>query len=134
MKALKDMNNVEKAYLLAKLFPENLKELTLFVKQETERFREQEQYLRSTWEDHTLITADFLFGLIGNIEFVVKRYEVILHRNPRVFSDQLFDGYNALFLINCLLEYAYKKECTPKLKAFIHALFGYNKMVVIKSE
>lgn len=34
MKALNEMNNVERGYLLAKLFPQNLKDLTAFVQQE----------------------------------------------------------------------------------------------------
>lgn len=59
MKALKEMNNVEKAYLLAKLFPDTLKELTLFVQQETERFRKYEEYIRGIWADKSLITASF---------------------------------------------------------------------------
>lgn len=122
------MNNVEKAYLLAKLFPEVLKELTLFVQQETERFRTQEQYLRSIWADSTLATADFWYMLVGNIELVLKQYNVMLHKNPRLFSDQLFDGYNAMFLTNSLIEYANTVECNPKLKQAIHLLFGEVRM------
>lgn len=64
MKALNEMNNVERGYLLAKLFPQNLKDLTVFVQQETERFREQEEYIRSIWADKTLITADFWYACI----------------------------------------------------------------------
>lgn len=87
MKALKEMNNVERAYLLAKLFPDTLKALTVFVQQETERFRTQEEYMRSIWADKTLITADFWFGLVGNSERILKQYNVMLHRSTRVFSD-----------------------------------------------
>lgn len=130
MKALKEMNNVERAYLLAKLFPDTLKGLTAFVQQETERFRTEEQYIRSIWADKTLMTADFWFGLISNAEQILKHYNVMLHRSVRVFSDQLFDGYNAIFLTNCLLEYADTVECDRKLKESIHLLFGYEKMIV----
>lgn len=130
MKALNEMNNVEKGYLLAKLFPENLKDLTVFVQQETERFRAQEEYIRSIWADRTLVTADFWYALVSNTEQVLKRYNVMLHRSTRVFSDQLFDGYNAIFLINCLVEYADREECNPKLKEARHLLFGHDKMIV----
>lgn len=130
MKALKEMNNVEKAYLLAKLFPDTLKEVTVFVQQETERFRAQEEYLRRIWADNTLITADFWFGLVGNTEYLLKRYNVMLHRSLRVFSDQLFDGYNAIFLANCLIKYAERENCDNKLKEAIHLLFGHEKMIV----
>ena len=130
MKALNEMNNVERGYLLAKLFPKSLKDLTLFVQQETERFRAQEEYTRSIWADRTLVTADFWHALVSNTEQVLKRYNVMLHRSTRVFSDQLFDGYNAIFLTNCLIEYADREECSPKLKEAIHLLFGHDKMIV----
>ncbi len=61
---------------------------------------------------------------------VLKRYNVTLHRSTRVFSDQLFDGYNAIFLTNCLIVYADGEECSPKLKEAIHLLFGHDKMIV----
>jgi len=131
MKALKEMNNVERAYLLAKLFPDTLKELTAFVQQETEHFRANEDYMRSIWADKTLITADFWFGLVSNTEYLLKRYNVMLHRSTRVFSDQLFDGYNAIFLTNCLIEYAGTAECNAKMKEAIHLLFGHDKMILI---
>lgn len=131
MKALKKMNNIEKAYLLANLFPDTLKELTHFIQTETERFRKHEQYIRSIWTEKTLINLDFWYSLIENTEEVLKQYHVFLHRSPRVFSYQLFDGHNAIFVTNCLIEYTHKDECIPKLKEAIHLLFGYEKMIVI---
>lgn len=124
------MNKVEKAYLFAKLFPDTLKDLTDFIQKETERFRAQEASMRSVWADKTLITADFWFGLVGNTEALLKRYNVMLHRSQRVFSDQLFDGYNAIFLVNCLIEYSEQKGCDTDLKQAIHLLFGYQKLIL----
>ncbi|MGV6945870.1 hypothetical protein [Sphingobacterium kyonggiense] len=46
MKALEEMNNTERAYLLAKLFPATLKELTLFIQQEIEHFYKHKDYLQ----------------------------------------------------------------------------------------
>lgn len=73
MKALNEMNNVQKAYLVAKLFPDTLKQLIVFIQQETERFRERDEYMRSIWSDNTLITADFWYGLVDNTEQILKR-------------------------------------------------------------
>ena len=87
--------------------------------------------MRSIWADKTLITADFWFGLVGNAERVLKQYNVMLHRSTCVFSDQLFDGYNAIFLTNYLIEYADREECDRKLKEAIHLLFGCDKMIVL---
>lgn len=130
MKALKEMSKVEKAYLLAILFPDTLKELTEFIQKETERFRAHEEYMRSIWADKTLITADFWFGLVGNTETLLKRHNVMLFRSQRVFSDQLFDGYNAIFLVNCLIEFSEQKGCDTELKQAIHLLFGYQKLIL----
>lgn len=116
--------------MLAKLFPENLKDLTLFVQQEMERFRAQEEHIRSIWAKRTFLTADYWFSLVIYTEQVLKRYNVMLHRSTRVFSDQLFDGHNAILLINCLVEYADREECNPKLNEAIHLLFGHDKMIV----
>lgn len=131
MKALKEMNNVQKGYLIAKLFPETLKVLTLFIQQETERFRMHEEYMRSIWAGKTLITADFWYGLVERTEQLVKRNNVMLHKSARVFSDQLFDGYNSIFITNCLIEYAETRECEPKVRQAIHLLFGEEKMIVV---
>ena len=133
MKALKEMNNVEKAHLLAKLFPEAIKELALFVGEECERFKKHEKYMRSIWADKTLITANFWYGLVDNTERILKRHKVMLHKNPRVFSDQLFDGYNGIFLTNSLVEFTEREECTAKLKEAIHLLFGTKKIILITS-
>lgn len=53
----------------------------------------------------------------------------MLHRSPRVFSDQLFDGYNAIFLTNSLIEYADREACKPQMKQAIHLFFGEQKMM-----
>lgn len=130
MKALKEMNNVEKGHLLARLFPDNLKELTQFAQQETGRFRKHEQYVRSIWTD-PLITEDFWYGLVSDIESTIRRQKVSLHRSARVFSDQLFDGYNAIFTVHCLMKYADREECTHQLRQVIHLLFGHDKLIEI---
>lgn len=132
MKALEEMNNVEKAYLLAKLFPHILKEISLFIQRETERFRENEVYMRSIWSDKTLITADFWYGLVQRTEQILMRNNVMLHKSARVFSDQLFDGYNSIFITNCMMEYTEKEACDHKLKHAIYLLFGEDKMIKIR--
>lgn len=133
MKALKEMNNVEKGYLLARLFPDNLKELTQFAQQETRRFRKHEQYVRGIWTD-PLITDNFWYGLVSDMESTIRHQGVSLHRSARVFSDQLFDGYNAIFTVHCLIEYADREACTHQLGQAIHLLFGHDKLIEITED
>lgn len=134
MKALMEMDNVEKGYLLAKLFPERLKDLTSFIQRETERFRTNEDFLHSNWGDNTLITSSFWYGLVGQTEQILKRYNAWMYTSPRLFSDQLFDGYIAIFTTNCLMEYMDDQECDQKFKQAVHLLFGQEKIIVITLE
>jgi hypothetical protein len=129
MKTLERMNNVEKGKFLADLLPEELPNIVLFIQQEAQRFLQDEQRIKSGWTA-TLVTVDFWYGLISNIERSIKQCGSRLHRNHRWFADQLFDGYDALFSIYCLVEYSAKEECSHKLKQGIHFLFGETKLIV----
>ena len=115
MKPLEEMNNVERAYVLAKLFPTELKEITQFIQDEIDRCTNREEYIRSIWSDNTLIKANFWFSLVQNTQQILKAHNVMLYRSARVFSDQLFHGMNAIFLVNSLIEYAQNKASNPKL-------------------
>ncbi|MFP3596945.1 hypothetical protein [Chryseobacterium sp. SIMBA_029] len=122
MKSLERMNNVEKGKMLADLLPEELPNITLFISKEIERFLKNEEQNKSAWKG-TLITANFWYSLVRNVENAIQKCGSRLHTNHRWFADQLFDGYNALFTIHCLIEYTATTQCNPKLKLGIHFLF-----------
>ncbi|ANF50285.1 hypothetical protein A0O34_07040 [Chryseobacterium glaciei] len=128
MKALERMNNVEKGKFLADLLPEELPNITRFIEQEIQGFMKSEDHNKSIWKG-TLITADFWYSLVRNVEKAIQKCGSRLHKNHRWFADQLFDGYNALFTIHCLIEYATKAECNHKLKQGIHFLFSEAKLI-----
>ncbi len=133
MKTLEKMNNVEKGKFLADLLPEELPEITHFMEQETQRFLNDKQKIRSNWTG-TLVTSDFWYSLVRNVESKLKKYGSRLHKNHRWFADQLFDGYDALFTIYCLVEYANRQECDHKLKQAIHLLFGEAKLILTQPQ
>lgn len=133
MKALAELDNVAKGYLLAKLFPGQLETLVGFIKQETERFRKHQQYVESIW-GNPLFSKNFWFGLVDQSERIVERQGRNLFKSARIFSDHLFDGYNAVFTIHCLIEYAYNPACDHKLKQGIFLLFGEEKLIDIVLE
>lgn len=128
MKPLERMNNVEKGKMLADLLPEELPNITLFISKEIERFLKNEDHNKSIWKG-TLITANFWYSLVRNVEKAIKQCGSKLHKNHRWFADQLFDGYNALFTIHCLIEYASTAECNLKLRQGIHFLFSEAKVI-----
>lgn len=129
MKTLERLNNVEKGKLLADLLPEELPNIIRFMEQEIKQFLQNETEIKSNWKG-TLVTAGFWFGVVRNIENAMKKCGNKLHKNHRWFADQLFDGYNALFTIYCLVEYSLKEDCNPKLKQGIHFFFGDEPLIL----
>jgi hypothetical protein len=123
MIALKKMNNVEKGKLLADLLPEELPNISAFIKQRVAWFTQHETEIKEGWKN-CLFTANFWYQLVQQIDHCLKQYGNQIHNNHRLFADQLFNGYDALFTVDCLVKYAEKEECKPKLKEAIHFLFG----------
>jgi len=130
MKTIDKMSNIDRAYLLAQLFPDDLKQLTEFIKEEAERYTEKKEYVYSQWTEG-LITAEFWYRLVESCKRTCTTNGTRLYRNPRTFRDQLFDGYDALFTINALIHFTEKPECSKKLKYAIYFLFGDSKLVII---
>lgn len=124
MKPLKEMTFVDKGHVLAALFPELLKEFVEIIKKETEHFRNEEEYYRKNWESQTFIAIGFWYSLVADIEQLLRRFNVALYRNPKVFADQLFYGFYAVFTIDCLIKYAESEVCSTETKLAIHLLFG----------
>lgn len=97
MKALKEITFVEKGHVLAGLFPELLKEWVDFIRTEIEYFGSEEEYYRKNWESKTFIAVGFWYNLVTDIEHLLRKFNVALYRNPKVFADQLFYGFFAVF-------------------------------------
>lgn len=129
MKTLKEMTFVDKGHVLAGLFPELLKEWVDFIKSETEYFRSEEEYYRNNWQSKTFISVGFWYNLVTDIEHLLRKFNVALYRNPKVFADQLFYGFFAVFTSNCLLQYAESEHCSLEARLAIHLLLGQEKNV-----
>lgn len=133
MKAIEQMFNVEKGKLLAGLFPQEIPNITLFIEQETVRFLSNEELIKSQWKQG-LVTSNLWFDLVRNVEKAVKKYGTRFRKNHNLFRDQLFDGYDALFTINCLIEYSLTEDCHHRLKLAIHLLFGADPFIASVSK
>ncbi|AKK71295.1 hypothetical protein OK18_00365 [Chryseobacterium gallinarum] len=130
MKTLKQMNNLDRAYLIATLFPDKLKNLTEFMKKESEYFQKNKELIANSWtEKH--ITAEFWYKLITDFEIAYHKNGARLYRNKKTFRDQLFDGYDALFSIHATIRFAEQKECSCEMKYAIYMLFGTKKLIDI---
>jgi len=131
MKALREMNNTQRAYEIARLFPQDLKALTLFIKSEIAHFREKEEATRQAWPEQCSATADYWFDLIQSAEDIIAKFSVTLFRNPRVFADQFFYAHNAVFAIHCLVRYASSGKAPYLLRTAITLYFGEEEIVTI---
>lgn len=133
MKPFKQMNLVEKAKLLSDLFPEEVPDMICFIEKQTVHFLENEAQIRSNWQS-ALITSEDWFGLVRDTEKRLKQRYRQLFVTQKWFSNQLFNGYKALFPIYCMVEYANSTECDHLLRKAIHLIFGEAGLILTKPE
>lgn len=133
MKPINKMHNVERGRLLADLLPLELPKIIRYMETEVAQMRAHEQFIRSHWAG-VICTSDFWFSLVGNIDKKIKKCGSRLHTRHGWFADQLFDGYDALFTLYCLQEYATKIECSRQLSQAIHLIFGEARLILTVPE
>ncbi|UGU15437.1 hypothetical protein LS482_17355 [Sinomicrobium kalidii] len=125
MKALEQMDNVARGYLLAGLFPEELPGIVTDIRQRVAYLQEHKDDIRKTW-DNGLITLGFWCDLAKRVLQVIEKYESRLLENRRLFSDQLFDGYNALFTVDCIVKYADEGNGSIRFRLAVKMLLEYH--------
>ncbi|AZA82465.1 hypothetical protein C1637_08290 [Chryseobacterium lactis] len=130
MKTLDHMNNLDRAYLLARLFPQELKPLTEFIKKEAELWHNQRAEIEENWTEKD-IDVSVWFDYIANFKRRYLKNGTRLYKNKKTFRDQLFDGYDALFSMHATIHYTEQKECSREFKYAIYMLFGDRKIVDI---
>ncbi|WP_353150983.1 hypothetical protein [Chryseobacterium sp.] len=128
MKTLNQMSNLDRAYLLARLFPEELKELTEFIRKEAELWDRHRPEIEKKWTEKN-IDVNLWYEFIANFNRRYLRNGTRLYRNKKTFRDQLFDGYDALFAINATIYYTEQEGCSQEFKYAIYMLFGSRKIV-----
>lgn len=109
MKTLKQLNNVEKARVLHAWFPDEIPALLDTIQGMSSAILENEAEHRAKWQEG-LFTFDLWLQLAGQAEHIIKQYGKGLHKSSRVFSDQLFDSYQAIFTTHCLIAYAKTRQ------------------------
>lgn len=113
MKKYDQLNNVEKGKLLFDLFPESIPEAIKFIQAIANIICNDPQELKNNWEN-SFFTVEFWHGLATDTKRRIEKNGNTLHTSGRRFADQLFDGYNALFTVHCLQQYAINEACTNK--------------------
>lgn len=127
MKPLQSMNNVEKGKLLAALFPEQLKGILDSLTEGYDFLTQNEEALRSTW-GNDLLNFDFWYRQAAEVANTVKRHSRALTKSSSLFADQLFDGYNAIYTIDCIVKQAASLPPLPENKRYglaVQLLFNH---------
>ena len=124
MKPLENLINVEKARLLHELFPQEIPALLEYVNSMCLTIQEDEQLIRSQWENG-LLTVEAWLSFVEEVRNKINKYGKRLHTHSRLFADQLFDGYVALYMVHCMTLYTtVRKHSNPKFTLAIDLLFN----------
>lgn len=122
MKSLQNLNNVERAKLLFELFPESIPGFITYVKEATANYDKED--LRKTWSNG-MIGVDWWISLLDDVQAILIKYGSSISKSKNLFSDQLFDGYNAFVTSTLLSNYANKSGIDKKFTAMVKILFEF---------
>lgn len=113
MKPLNNLNTVERAKLLHELFPDEIPDILKYVKCLSITIEKEKEMLNSKWNNQ-LFSFAFWLSLAKDAEKKIDQYGEKLHKSSRLFADQLFDGYAALYLAHCLIQLITQQEYQNK--------------------
>lgn len=124
MKLLENLTNVEKARLLHELFPQEIPALLEFTNNMSITIQEDEQSARDQWKNG-LLTVEAWLSFAEEVRSKIDKYGKKLHTHSRLFADQLFDGYTALYMVHYMTLYATtRKHTNHKFVLAIDLLFN----------
>jgi len=124
MKTLREMTNLDKAVLLHTLFPEAMPKLIDFIAEFSAAIREDQERNRKHW-DGGFMSFDYWLSLIVQVEVKIKRYGPRLTTSSKVFSDQLFENYLALYTNHAISTYVKVIEHpNPKFTMAVELIFN----------
>jgi hypothetical protein len=107
MKPLTKLSNVERSKLLFELFPEEMPKFVDFIKALTQAIIEDPSKLKSKAIEQ-IHTTEFWQELVNDTQGRLDKYGKRLAKRTKLFSDQLFDGYNSIYTGYCLHQYISK--------------------------
>lgn len=122
MKELSQQTEMEKASLLHQLFASGIGEVITYIDSTAIEMLNNPQSVKDEWGTQKLSAAGWL-ELAKKIKAIIEQNSYSLTRYPKRFSEQLFDGFTALFSVQCLKDYSRVAE-NKRLSFAIQLLFG----------
>ena len=122
MAPLHQLNNVQKARLLHALFINEIPGFLQFLNTQCEIIRDNADQIRTSWQDG-MLSAELWFNLSAETLNAISKYGKGLKSSSAIFSEQLFYGFGAIFLIHQLHQYiATNTRADPKLKTAVQLI------------
>lgn len=129
MKALQQLSNREKGKLLAALFPEERQRILETIISCYTEWKAQETSVRSQWK-HPIIHPNFWYAIAMRVHDTVLKDANGLTKSCLRFSDKLFEGYNALFTIDCIQKYVARGGGSKEFRMAVELLFPNDKQPI----
>lgn len=126
MKAIKELNNEEKARLIVDLFPEMKPVILEMVEAVANTVVDNREQLRSNWNNPFISFNEWEY-LALEINKVIAKNKKDMLRNNRQFCFLLFLGYRGVFTADSFLRVAYQGKQPKAFNAMVHALFNVEK-------
>jgi len=118
------MDNTEKGKLLGGLFPDALNGAVGYIAAQYRYLSDNQDSIRQNWEQGSVAFA-YWYRIAANIASTFEKHGDALCKSSSLFAEQLFDGYNALFTIDCLREYTAPQDfANPKFAQMVDVLFN----------
>jgi hypothetical protein len=125
MKPLDQLNNVERAKLLHELMPGTIQDFLDYAKGLVTYIRTHQAELAESWGEQ-FFSFDAWLRLAQDAEKRIDRYGAQLVKSSRLFADQLFDGYTALWSGDTWVKYVSQTGYSnAKFAGLVKAFFTY---------
>lgn len=123
MKSLNQLNNVEKGKLLADLFPCEITHIIDFINMMYGNLTDNEAAIKKDW-NNGMIHVEMWYSIAKDVQHAINSNSKMLLKS-RCFADQLFDHYNALYTIDCIVKYADMERKGSNFYHLVNALFNF---------
>jgi hypothetical protein len=118
MKTIEQLTNVEKAKIIFDLFKNEIPKFLEYTQAIADKVIKEQEALTANWSNPFLSYQQWL-QLATTVNDTIGRKRNSLVKSARVFAEQLFEGYLAIFGNHCVEQYGLHKAQSPK---FAHAI------------
>lgn len=124
MKPLHELNYVEKGKLLHELFPEETVNWIDFLKNVTDSLTNDPQQITENWSS-TFVSYEHWKKLTEVVQQKLATHGTEMKISSRLFGDQLFNGYSAMYCSHYLKVYVmHKNHLSREFNLAIEMFFG----------